>query len=125
MFEIDADEALFDADSQQSIHSLLSNGVCRRNGPYVYFGHRTVARLLVHHLDSNRLIGDTSSPVRVAVRYLREAGPIQLKVTLDRLDLLSIAGSDDQFGAAFLARCWTALNVLTHHLAHQVEEDPS
>lgn len=125
MFEIDADEALFDADSRQSIHSLLSNGVCRRNGPYVYFGHRTVARLLVHHLDSNRLIGDTSSPVRVAVRYLREAGPTQLKVTLDRLDLISIAGSDDQFGAAFLARCWTALNVLTHHLARQVEEDPS
>ncbi|WP_143588233.1 hypothetical protein [Tersicoccus phoenicis] len=125
MFEIDADESLFDRESQKSIRSLLEQGVCRRNGPYVFFGHRTVARLLVHHLDSNRLVENPTSPVRVAVHYLREAGPIQLKVTLDRLDLISIAGSDDQFGAAFLARCWTALNVLTHHLAHQVDEDPT
>ena len=123
MFEIDADAAILSALRRQSIDPLVASGVCRRNGQYVYFGHRTVARLLVHHLDAHALVGEHMSPVRVAVNYLRDAGPAQTKVTLDRLDLIAIAGSDDQFGAAFLAQCWGALNVLTRHLSRQVAED--
>lgn len=125
MFEIDADAGLLDRDSEKAAEELISHGICRKNASFIYFGHRTVARLLVHHLDRLELVSDRPSPVRLAVSYLRDAGASQIKTTLDRLDLISVAGTEDQFGAAFLAQCWTSLNVLTRHLAHQVREDPT
>jgi hypothetical protein len=123
MFEIDADVRLFTAKEQTVIDRLVQARTLRRNGDFVIFGHRTVARLVVRYLDRESNSGATRTAVQVAVEYLRRAGANQIKQTLDRLDLFSVTGSNDQFGAAFLAQCWTSLRVLVRHLVHQVGKD--
>jgi hypothetical protein len=125
MFEIDADVRLFSARERVSIDRLVGSGILRRNGQFVIFGHRTVARLVVRHVDRTAPDLAKTTAVQLSVDYLRRAGANQIKQTLDRLDLFGVSDDHDQFGAAFLAQCWTSLRVLVRHLIHQVHADPT
>lgn len=125
MFEIDAHFDLLSQDGRAAVRSLAEKKVVRLNGDYVHVGHRTLARLIARHY---QVIADTYRQrliVPFVVRYLRRAGEAQIRQTLDRLDLVSVADDGDQFGAAFLAQCWSSVRVLVAHLSRQIAVDPT
>lgn len=123
--EIDAQVSLLSGTSRAAIAVLTERGVVRARGDFVYFGHRSAAGLVEQHSRSLLAKHADLSPVRFAVDYLRRAGDDQIRQTLDRLDLVAIANADDQFGAAFLAHCWSSVRVLSRFIARSVAEDPS
>jgi hypothetical protein len=125
IFEIDAQLNLITPVSQSALEGLLAKRVLRRKGSYVFFGHRSAARLVAYHLQQLLRSDTDRSPIRMAVGYLRRAGTSQIKQTLDRLDLVAVANEEDQFGAAFLAHCWTSAKILINHLSSLVKDDPT
>lgn len=125
IFEIDARLDLIAQVSQASLDGLVQKRVLRRKGDFIFFGHRSAARLVAHYMQDHINEDADRSPIRLAVRYLRRAGGLQIKQTLDRLDLVSVANEEDQFGAAFLAHCWTSVKILVSHLRAMVREDPT
>jgi hypothetical protein len=125
IFEIDARLDLITQVSQSVLDSLVEKRVLRRKSDFVFFGHRSAARLVTYHLQRCLEDGTDRSPIRLAVRYLRRAGESQIKQTLDRLDLVAVANEEDQFGAAFLAHCWNNVKILISHLGSLVREDPT
>jgi hypothetical protein len=124
-FEIDVDLRYLPVDSRPAVNELLTLGVLRRRPPYIVLGHRSLARLLTSRLRDYDAVDYAKSPAAIAVRYLRSAEPKQIKQTLDRLDLVTLASEDDQFGAAFLAQSWTSLRALTRLLSDEVTADPT
>lgn len=123
MFEIDARLDLITPVDQSTLDGLIRKRVIRRKNDFVFFGHRSAARLVTAHLQRILQDGSDRSPIRLAVRYLRRAGESQIRQTLDRLDLVALADDQDQFGAAFLAHCWSSVKTLVSHLGSMVRED--
>jgi hypothetical protein len=126
VFEVDASPALLPLGKERYCAELVTRGIVRQKGDYVVVGHRVLAGLVLRHLTRNRLLPEEFNPIAFSVDYLRGAGSSQIKQTLDRLDLVAVAGSDtDQFGAAFLADCWNSLRVLVDLLKRQQVGDPT
>lgn len=124
MFEIDARVDILGPNSRAAVDNLLEKRILRRNGEYVHFGHRSLARLVTRHYQGREPYAERSV-IRFVVQYLQRAGERQIRQTLDRLDLMAVADDDDQFGAAFLAQCWSSVRALVRHLSLQVGIDPS
>jgi hypothetical protein len=125
-FEIDVLPQFLQGAYRSGVSDLLEAGLLRRRPPFVYLGHKSLARLVVGHLrNAAPWSSSAMPPAAVAVEYLRVAGPDQIKQTLDRLDLVSVSGDDDQFGAAFLAHSWTSLRVLVRFLSQEARKDPT
>lgn len=123
-FEIEVDPQFLSAEDRSATLHLVEGGVLKTRVPFVYLGHRSLARLVANFLRSHTEFAGRA-PVAVAVRYLQAAGPAQIKQTLDRLDLVAVSGSEDQFGASFLAESWNDLRTLVGYLSRQVERDPT
>jgi hypothetical protein len=123
-FEIDLELIYVPAAYRAAINELAHRGILKTTDPYLHLGHKSFARLVALHLLENEpVVAEEPVPAEIAVSYLRAAGPAQTKQTLDRLDLVSVAATDDQFGAAFLARCWNSLRVLAKFASKQTATD--
>lgn len=125
-FEIDASATYAAEVDAQAFSRLVAARLVRKSGNYVSIGHRSLGRLLALHLEP-RFSPDLGNPGAIAVSYIREStAPQQLLTILERLDLASLARSDEAtLGATFLARAWGSLGRLVHHIVAQVEADPT
>ena len=128
IFEIDVDIRYLDGEIRLNVHQLIRRGIAKQKRPFTSLGHRSLARLVVQHLRESKLI-DLSlarDPVTLAVNYLRRAGDTQIKVALDRLDLITLRRAElSNTQGSFLARASTNAGVLVRQLGAMSTEDPS
>lgn len=113
-------------DGKEPLNELMTGRWLRQRGSYLSVGHRSLAVQIVAVL-RDRYPNDTlaQSPTQLTVNYLRSVGDVQIRSTLDRLDLSSHGALKpaDQHGSGFLARCWTSLGVLVSVMERMCGQD--
>lgn len=124
--EVDIAATYAENFGQDALHELLQTPCVKRNGAFLAVGHRTLARLILIHLETSKpdLIASLPSAGQIAVEYLKGASRQQIVSTLERLDLTSLAyRPTDQHGTAFLGKAWETFQLLGNYLTKQAAAD--
>ncbi|SFF20811.1 hypothetical protein SAMN05421541_107170 [Actinoplanes philippinensis] len=126
-FEIRVQERYADSLPPAALNELVDTGLVRIDNATLTVGHRSQAALIAKYASRRWAaeVAQTGSVTQIAVDYLRGSDDLQIRATLDQLDLVSIAFSGAEDAGAFLARAWRSLNLLGGYLARQVKSDPT
>jgi hypothetical protein len=106
-----------------ALDELERSGLVRPAGAFLSVGHRSLAWLLLGHLEDRLSI--SVDPAAAGVEYLRAAEDSQIRAMLSRLDLVSLRTAGDHHGSQFLLQAWRSVTVLCRYVARQTAADPT